>query len=288
MKNYLTLILLLFYGTCLAQFYDDFSDGNYTANPRWFMTDMDAKIVENNGRYAVELHPTGVFNNNNPSGYATSPKTGEEYELKKGSFRTANTLTDNTWWGCDLTFDVNKDSEGEIRFYISSSLPSLETGKGFYLTIDLATRLLHFVYENNNTPEILASSERVIPYSTINLTCQITRNDDDWTIKCLTTNSQIFNSQFSTLNSLPSATSTGFLLIENTDNPCNLRVNSVNCGDKLAETELINAGDIVITEIMAKPNPSVQLPEVEWLEIYNTTDRTLTLERCKIATSAKT
>ena len=54
------------------------------------------------------------------------------------------------------------------------------------------------------------------------------------------------------------------------------------------ETEVINTGDIVITEIMAKPNPSVQLPEVEWIEIYNTTDRPLMLEGCKISTSAKT
>jgi hypothetical protein len=65
-------------------------------------------------------------------------------------------------------------------------------------------------------------------------------------------------------------------------------VNSVNCGDRPTETELINTSDIVITEIMAKPNPSVQLPEVEWIEIYNTTDRTLTLEGCKISSPAKT
>ena len=48
MKNYLTFLLLLFANISFAQFYDDFSDGNYTTNPRWFMTDMDAKIVENN------------------------------------------------------------------------------------------------------------------------------------------------------------------------------------------------------------------------------------------------
>ena len=77
MKNYLTIIFLLFSALCFSQFYDDFSDGNYSANPRWFMTDMDANIVENNGGYAVELHPTGKLNND-PSGYATSPKTGEE------------------------------------------------------------------------------------------------------------------------------------------------------------------------------------------------------------------
>jgi hypothetical protein len=79
---------------------------------------MDAKMVENNDGYAVELHPTGEIENSS---------------IKKGSFRTANTLTDNTWWGCDLTFDINKNSEGEIRFYLMSTLPNLGSGNGIYL-----------------------------------------------------------------------------------------------------------------------------------------------------------
>ena len=275
MKNYLILILLLFTNTCFAQFYDDFSDGNYTANPRWFMTDMDAKMVESDNGYAIELHPTGDI---------------ADSQLKKGSFRTANTITDNTWWGCDLTFDVNSNSEGEIRFYLISTLPNLGSGQGFYLSLNLATRLIHFIYEHNGSTQILAQSESPIDYGTTNLTCQISRNDEDWFIECTTQKKKIEFSTTETQNiaSLQSATSTGFLLVEKPDNPYNLRINSVNCGDKPTETELINAGDIVFTEIMAKPNPSVQLPEVEWVEIYNTTDRTLTLEGCKIATSAKT
>ena len=125
MKNYLTFLLLLFANISFAQFYDDFSDGNYTANPRWFMTDMDAKMVESDNGYAVELHPTGDI---------------ADSQLKKGSFRTANTLTDNTWWGCDLTFDVNSNSEGNILFYIASSLPSLGEAAGTYLKINLLSR----------------------------------------------------------------------------------------------------------------------------------------------------
>lgn len=272
MKKILILCFLLLSLSISAQFYDDFSDGNYTANPRWFMTDMDAQMVENKGGYAVELHPIGNIENSN---------------LKKGSFRTANTLTDNIWWGCNINFELTQHSTGSIRFYLSSSLPSLSNGSSFYLEINLQDRLVNFVYENTTT-EILATSKQPIPYGTINLTCKITRNNKDWEIQCNTNNTKILNSQLSILHSLQNATSTGFLLFENPDNPFNLRINSVNCGDKPTETELINAGDIVITEIMAKPNPAVELPEVEWLEIYNTTDHTLTLEGCKISTPAKT
>ena len=147
MKIYLTSIFLLLSAICFGQFYDDFSDGNYSANPRWFMTDMDAKMVENNDGYAVELHPTGEIKNSS---------------IKKGSFRTANTLTDNTWWGCDLTFEINENSEGEIRFYLMSTLPNLGSGEGIYLAINTKSRSLYFAYENNSTkiPRIFLFSKK--------------------------------------------------------------------------------------------------------------------------------
>ena len=274
MKKILILCLLLFSLSISAQFYDDFSDGNYTANPRWFMTDMDAQIETSDDGYAVELHPTGNI---------------EDSTLKKGSFRTANTLTDNTWWGCDLTFDINKDSEGEISFYIASSLPSLGESSGTYLKINILSRSIYLVYCDGKTLKPIMESKKQLPYREINFLCKIIRNGSNWNILCSIEGENI-EFEKTTLNtaSVTNSTSCGFLLFENPDNPFNLRINSVNCGDKPTETELINAGDIVITEIMAKPNPAVELPEVEWLEIYNTTDHTLTLEGCKISTPAKT
>lgn len=275
MKKILILSLLVYSITSVAQFYDDFSDGNYTANPRWYTSNMDAQIVVSNNGYAVELHPIGNIADSN---------------LKQGSFRTANTLTDNTWWGCDLTLDVKNNSTGKIKFYISSSLPSLGNGTGFYLDIDLSNKQIQFIYETNEK-KTLTTSTKSIPLGTINLTCKIIREGKNWEILCIEKQSgiKILHSTLTSINStISSATSTGFVIIEEPNNPCNLRINSVNCGDRPSKTEMINSGDIVITEIMAKPNPSVELPEVEWLEIYNPTDRTLTLEGCKISTSAKT
>ena len=132
------------------------------------------------------------------------------------------------------------------------------------------------------------TQNNILNYGTINFSCKITKIKSDWTIICYCNQEKIWQEDINATPDFNTVTSTGFLLFENPDNPYNLRVNSVNCGDKPTETELITTGDIVITEIMAKPNPSVQLPEVEWIEIYNTTDQTLTLEGCKIHTSTKT
>ena len=273
MKIYLTSIFLLLSAICFGQFYDDFSDGNYTANPRWFMSDMEAKIVSTEEGYAVELHPTGEMENS---------------AMKKGSFRTANTLTDNTWWGCDLTFEINKNSEGEIRFYLMSTLPNLGSGEGIYLTINTENRLIYFVHENKNT-KIITQSKTILPSGSINLRCAIAKQNKEWQLECMVNDKEITFNPIETQNiaSLQNATSTGFVLFENPENPYNLRVNRVNCGDKPEEEEMIGEGDIVITEIMAKPNPAVGLPEVEWIEIYNNRDEAVNLGKCKIETPAK-
>jgi hypothetical protein len=274
MKIYLTSIFLLLSAICFGQFYDDFSDGNYTSNPRWFMTDMDAQIVENNDGYAVELHPTGEIENSS---------------IKKGSFRTANTQTDNTWWGCDLTFDVNENSEGEIRFYLMSTLPNLGSGEGIYLSINTKSRLLYFIYENKGT-KIITRSKTEFSLGSINLSCAIAKQNKEWQLECKTDGKDIAFSPIEVQNiaSLELTMSTGFVVYETLENPINLRVNRVNCGKKPEEAEMIGEGDIVITEIMAKPNPAVGLPEVEWIEIYNNSDEAVALGGCKISSPSKT
>ena len=249
MKIYLTSIFLLLSAICFGQFYDDFSDGNYTANPRWFMSDTEAKIVSTNKGYSVELHPTGEVENS---------------AMKKGSFRTANTLIDNTWWGCDLTFDMHENSEGEIRFYLMSTRPNLGEGNGYVFNINLSENILEFARTKNDILQVtpVTTKNNIINYGTINISCKITKQNSDWTIICHCNDEMIWQEEVSATPDFNTVTSTGFLLIENPNNPYNLHINSVNCGDKPAETEMIKQGEIVITEIMAKPNPAVGLPEV--------------------------
>ncbi len=52
-----------------------------------------------------------------------------------------------------------------------------------------------------------------------------------------------------------------------------------------AHTQSLN--DVVITEIMSDPSPSVGLPEVEYLEIYNRTDKPLSLKGWKLTMGSR-
>jgi len=49
----------------------------------------------------------------------------------------------------------------------------------------------------------------------------------------------------------------------------------------IGETPL--SGDLILTEIMADPNPPVGLPEAEYLELFNKSDKTLDLMGCDIS-----
>jgi hypothetical protein len=55
---------------------------------------------------------------------------------------------------------------------------------------------------------------------------------------------------------------------------------------QFVKTEAAAAFDILINEIMADPTPSVGLPEVEWLELYNRSTKTLDLSTLRLAEGA--
>ena len=56
---------------------------------------------------------------------------------------------------------------------------------------------------------------------------------------------------------------------------------------KISTCQSINAYELLVTEIMSDPKPSVYLPEEEFIEIYNNSDYTIDLSQVKIQFGTK-
>lgn len=84
---------------------------------------------------------------------------------------------------------------------------------------------------------------------------------------------------------LPAPLATGAYTLQTTgvkDTTGNISA-AQTAGFQFVKIEAVAEFDIVINEIMADPSPSVGLPEVEWLELYNRSAKTLDLSTLRIA-----
>ena len=100
--------------------YDNFKDGNYTENPKWFVTDLNAVILRNNGTYVAEL--TKSSDND-------------------GTFKTTNYLTSNTEWGCSICFENSEGINGSIDFVLSAASIYTLTAKGYFIRINTLSKI---------------------------------------------------------------------------------------------------------------------------------------------------
>ena len=156
MKYFLLLFLLIFTPHIFGQYYDNFKDGNYSENPKWFVSDLNAMIIRNNGVYVAEL-----------------TKSNE----KDGTFKTTNYLTSNTEWGCSICFDNSEGINGSIDFVLSAASIYTLTAKGYFIRINTTDNSIAFLYRNDVSSEIiLAKSNSCIPTGECHLTLKISNN----------------------------------------------------------------------------------------------------------------
>lgn len=270
MRLFFTLTFTLIVNILFAQYYDDFSDGNFSHNPQWFTENLDATIVNNRQKYSVEMHP--IHN-------------GESYEY--GYFKTASLSHDSTWWSCNMSI-TSLDSRGcDIRFYIASSTIDFKNSEALYLRLNYVTKKISFCYSKNGTEQELTSSKSEILHDgTTNFRCTITHDNTNWHIECYD-NENIIWSSSPVIPKTINCVMNGLMIGENANSNNSYQLSSINCGDNIDDKQSIKRGELVITEVMADPTPSWGLPEVEWFEVYNTSNRNLDLSGCQIVCNGK-
>lgn len=273
MKLFFTLCAILFTFNITAQYYDDFSDGNFTSDPRWFFSDMTAYVVstDDNG-YAVSLNPTLQSGSNHLT----------------GSFRTASLLTDNTWWGCNLQFNIAVGSTSSISYYLTSSRTDLGSSSGIFLYIDFLNRSISLRNGKKDKYSIIAeSAEKILPEGYTYFQCKISRYENIWQISCKINGKPVWETIVSGATA-PNSVSSGFLIIQDNNFSLDLLLLQANCDENPTLSASIFPEDIIFSEIMYDPVPAVSLPAVEWVEIYNASDSTLQLGGCQLISSNKT
>lgn len=265
MKYFLPLFLLLFSQFIFGQYYDNFKDGNYTENPKWFVTDLNAVIIRNNGAYVAEL--TKSSDND-------------------GTFKTTNYLAADTEWGCTLNFDNNSANIGIIDFVLSAQSIYTLTAVGYFIRINTSNNTISFYCRITSDSEILlAQSGAVLPNGNCHLTLKIDNNSDKWNITASIDKSIIWQKTVNHQSNISSVMSG--INLRDFNQGYNCIIEEIYCGQSSAPESDILPNSIIFSEIVHKPTNNAPLPNAEWVEIYNTTESSIDLGGCQLLSSSK-
>lgn len=174
MKQILLLILILIFSISLfAQLSEDFSDGNFSANPTW-LGDGNNFIVNGDGELQL-----------NTSGADTSV------------LYTAVEMPDSTTWEIDFKMDFAPSNNNRLRIYLQSSTTNFPDVDGYFLKIGesgATDRLTLFRSDAGNKTEIAAATEGALGNDPAIAKVKITRSKTgDWAIFANYDNGNVLN-----------------------------------------------------------------------------------------------
>lgn len=155
MNYYLTLLLFVVSGLSLAQFSDDFSDGDFTTNPTWSGQTANFEIDASN-----QLH-------------LLAPAIDDTSYLS-----VATTNIDNTIWDFFVRMDFNPSSSNYTRVYLVSNNANLKTSlNGYYVMIGNTTDEISLYRQTGTTvTKIIDGIDGTVNTSIVNVRVRVTRD----------------------------------------------------------------------------------------------------------------
>ena len=274
MKRLFIIYILMLSTSVSAQFSDHFHDGDYTNNPTWSGT-TEKFIVNSN--HALQIRDN-ISNHFPQIAYLSTPSNA----------------VSNAIWQCTITFNCSLEQSNYIRFYIISNTSKLnEPLNGYFILVGTEQGNIQLCQQSglNTTTLIQGTPHRLTNgMNTIQLLCTRAQNGI-WQLYSQTEsdNYPLLEGSITQTNT-PDAKYSGilfsysqecneqmsadnFIVTGNSDTPTNPDINTSNNTNRHA---------IVFTELMVDPTPTVSLPDCEYVEIYNRTDSTISLENWKL------
>ena len=258
-------IALLFTNIAKSQYYDDFSDGETRNNPTWFASCAEQYMAKNGVKLSIADNCT------------------------EGMFKTPSLATTDISWSCTFTLNTSANTKGCIDYHLTSALLDLGHSSGLLVRVDVGKRQLSFVVTSSTDEGVLAQSEiGALPLDAELIEIVVEAVGNHYTVSVTTDNIAIWHTKIEYYNTSSSVMS-GVRLTRNSANEPSIEITlgEIYCGEKQTDEQGPSCGELFFNEIMYDPSPAVGLPEVEWVELHNATDRHINLADCQLSTSSK-
>ncbi len=260
---FLALFLASFLGT-YAQVSDNFSDGDFTQNPVWNGNESKFKI---NQDLQLQL---------------TAPKESGTAYLSIPSMRLRNTS-----WEFGVKMNFNPTTSNYMKIYLSDANADL-SGDGYYVKIGNTNKNICLYYqEGTKTTSLISGTSKRTDLDVFTAQIKITLDKQgNFTLYSkLPEESDFVREGTCLISKFPESQAFGLVCVYTTTRNehfffDDLNISKIEEDDTLPDTDSVipDHGDVIINEIMAKPSGD----NPEYIELYNTSDKTFQLKGWKI------
>ena len=198
----------------------------------------------------------------------------------------------NGIWELSVIINATTSSGNYVRYYLVSDNDSLSSDlNGYYVMIgNTADEISLYRQTGSDKIKIIDGADARIATSTVDVRVKVTRDEEgnwelfsklasetDFTLEGSCSDFSIFKSSYS-----------GIFVNYSSGNKLNYYFDDWQVtGEKYVNPYDVQPDDIVFNEIMVKPSPNVALPEAEYIELYNRTDKKINLSGFSITDNGK-
>jgi len=260
MKKYFFIFILFGLPSVIfAQFTDDFSDGDFTNNPIW-TSDITRFEIDN----LKKLHLNDTISN-------TSYLTTESKAIINGV------------WEFEIKMDFSPSTSNYSKVYLISDNADISGSlNGIYVRIGGESGVIDdvslYVQNGNTNTKIIDGTDGIAGVDP-DFKVKVTRDSiGNWEL-FVDTSSQFILQGTAFENSITASNYFGIYCKYTATRSDLFWFDNFNVSGTYDTTTppTINENDIVINEIFCDPTPSIGLPELEYIELYNRTNKPINL-----------
>jgi len=268
-KIFLTFCFLLITLQVLAQFTDNFGDGEFTSAPAWSGTDT---------KFSASAQQLQLV----------APAVTETAYLS-----TASGAISNARWEFLIRLDFNPSGTNYARVYLVADQADLAGSlNGYYLMIgNTADEISLYKQTGTTRTKIIDGLDGRVNLTTVVAKISVTRDAlGNWELlsdvgltgtfisEGTVSDAEHFSSQYFGVFCNYTTTRSALFYFDD----------FVVAGNPYQPPQPPAYKDVIITEIFADPSPRVELPEVEFIEIYNRTNTSFNLNGWKFTDGSST